>query len=261
MKNETLVVKCGSSAITNHEGMDLNRLSHVCEGIAKLHEQYNIVMISSGAVAMGRILWDKTNQRSSYTVSKQTLAMMGSARAFTPWQDELMEYGISSGQLLVTHKEVDDTSEGAVLLEALLENMENRAMTIGNENSALSIEELALESYGGENDGLALHVAQRVGAKAMILINSRGGIYDNSGIEISTVEQDDWWNVWEMADDRMKKSVKAKSKEGTGGIVAKTEALIVGAASGIESFAGCVDSDIQQILDGEVGTHFVAIAA
>ena len=82
MKYKRIVIKIGTSLITEKDG-DLNskfilNLSEVCEKLIKLN--YEIVLISSGAVGAGIQLIDKKlidNINQKQTSVKQVLASLG----------------------------------------------------------------------------------------------------------------------------------------------------------------------------------------
>ncbi|MEO8862857.1 MAG: hypothetical protein ABI354_00840, partial [Candidatus Saccharimonadales bacterium] len=177
----------------------------------------------------------------------------GSAKSFTAWQNELLTRNIKSGQLLVTHRDFSDDESGPTVRQLLQDNINSGIVTVGNENDALSVEELALLEYGGENDGLAARVAQEVGATALFLLNDKGGVYDNHEQELGQVEESEWASILLMAQNR-----SARSEKGTGGVFAKVTAAIAAASAGIDAYIDRAGTPVEQIIAGDTGTHFVA---
>jgi len=256
MEKETIVLKYGSSSVTSENGMDMGRVKQYAQYVDALMDEHNVVIVSSGAVASGKAYWDQIHGGTVIPEpSKQTYAMMGSGRAFTAWQDALESYGRSAGQLLVTHRELDDVDEGSVVINSIKQSITSGVIPVCNENDALSIHELALLKYGGENDGLASHIARVIGAKALLLLNDTGGIKRNDYTEYETIKVSNWPVVRSMVALRSR-----QSNQGTGGIVAKVEAAIGAAEAGITVYVGLAERDPHEIIKGRSGTHFVAKA-
>ena len=92
MKYKRIVIKIGTSLITEKDG-DLNSkfildLSEVCEKLIKLN--YEIVLISSGAVGAGIQLIDKKlidNINQKQTSVKQVLASLGQPYLMKHYQE------------------------------------------------------------------------------------------------------------------------------------------------------------------------------
>ena len=50
-----VVIKIGSGVISNSDGLDLDRITTLCEDVSKLRQRgYEVILVSSGAVAAGR---------------------------------------------------------------------------------------------------------------------------------------------------------------------------------------------------------------
>ena len=55
MKKELLVYKIGTAGITNKQGLiDIKVLQEIVRQLALLHKNYNILIVSSGAVGTGK---------------------------------------------------------------------------------------------------------------------------------------------------------------------------------------------------------------
>ncbi|MES2971542.1 MAG: hypothetical protein V4702_04420 [Patescibacteria group bacterium] len=83
-ERETLVVKFGSSSVANQQGMDMERLGLYAAHLAEVSQQYNLVVVTSGSVAVGQAMWGESDRR-EHMLSDRSAAMMGSARAVTAW--------------------------------------------------------------------------------------------------------------------------------------------------------------------------------
>ncbi|MES2971541.1 MAG: hypothetical protein V4702_04415 [Patescibacteria group bacterium] len=156
------------------------------------------------------------------------------------------------GQLLITHREIDDQYEGPSLLQALEENIAHHVITIANENDALSIAELKKLAYGEDNDGLAKHLAITIGASALLLMTDKIGLLDGTRFvrEIGTSDADR---------SRAHNYVQAaNSGNKKGGGRTKLAASIEAANAGIDAYWARADASLLDVLQGIEGTHFVA---
>ena len=83
--------------------MDVYRLSRYAAQVAALQARFRIVIVSSGSVAVGRGIAQRTELKQA-APDMQTLAMLGSAEAAVAWQRALRTHGLLASQLLVTHR-------------------------------------------------------------------------------------------------------------------------------------------------------------
>lgn len=252
MYREIVVVKYGSSSVTNQQGMDSERLLVYAGNLAELYNQYNLVVVSSGAVAMGRYVWSQST-KSGLTLSDLSAAMMGSAEVVVAWKHALNQYNLQVGQLLITDQEIDDSTEGPRLQTALKENLGHGIITIANENDALCDKELKKLAYGEDNDGLAAHIAIKLGAFALCLMTDTDGLRDTKGV-IKSVGISDI----ERQKARSFAGVAVKGKKGGGRT--KTAAGILASDAGIDAYWANAHANILDVLAGKSGTHFVARA-
>lgn len=247
MKKGTLVAKYGSSSVSNEGGMDLERIDGHVRRLILAQDKFNLVVVGSGSVAAGRALWRRLYGGRAEP-SKQVLAMMGSGDEFKAWQDKFAEYGHATGQVLLTHREIDDEVERPTLYRAYEEARAEGVTLKLNENDATSIRELAKESYGGENDGLASYFARLVGAEALALFTNKA-VFDNHGNLIERLALEDRGWAMEMANAR-----DSESGAGTGGLPTKLEASFDAAETGILVCIAPASMAIEQALAGEGST-------
>lgn len=248
---DLVVVKYGSSSVTNHNGMDTERLKTYADHLARLKKAYDIIVVSSGSVKTGQAIWNRFGR--PITESDQPYAMLGSAGVVTAWQAALGRHNIAAGQLLVTHKEMDtDTGE---LHSALEQNLRHDIVTIVNENDAVSVVELAKYKYGADNDGLAAHVVRLMGAEALFLMTDQRGVLRREKYIVSDVgaNEDEW--------DRVRSYVDDESTKRPSGMASKVEACIEVAKVGIQAYIGNAGVSFETIASpsNDQGTHFFAL--
>jgi glutamate 5-kinase len=248
---EILVVKYGSASVTQDQMVNFERLEHYADSLAEQSEHYGIIVVSSGAIAVGRGLWyvhTEENHGAGF-LSQQSLATVGSGAVFSGWQAALWRRGLLAGQIQVTHKEIEDPDEGGMLQRVLEDNLTAGVVSVINENDALSDIEIAKLKYGGDNDGLAAHIAKAVKASRMCLLTEVDGLLDSRSQLVRTVEQD-------KLDAYLAMAGGARSN-GRGGMRSKFEAALTAAHSGIDSYIGHAAIRLQDVMDGQ-GTHVAA---
>ncbi len=62
MKSKILVVKYGSSTLTGDCGLDQNKIDSYAAKLNDLRQDYQVVVVSSGAVAAGRAILGGSRQ-------------------------------------------------------------------------------------------------------------------------------------------------------------------------------------------------------
>jgi glutamate 5-kinase len=259
-KAKLVVVKYGSNTVADDRGMRYDRIAEYAEHLAKISDKYRLVVVSSGSIAGGQALW-RQQKGSEEIPSLQSLATIGSARCFAAWQDALLEKNILTGQVLVTHHDIDDAEtagqgSGANKLRELLRtNMDNGVVSIVNENDALSDEEIMKWKHGGDNDGLASHIAKLLQAEHLCLLTNVEGLMDETGGVVTVVEPDNFKQAQSLA------GAENVSRNGRGGMYSKVQAAHSAALAGIESHIGLASSGVEELLMKRSGTHFPVVPA
>ena len=170
-----IVIKVGSNVLTRKDGkLDVTRMSAIVDQIAWLRRQgYEVILVSSGAVACGRReltvehLLDSVEQR-------QLFSAVGQVKLVGLYYDLFREYGIHVGQVL-TMKENFEPGEQYRNQQACMQVMlENEVLPIVNENDTVSVTELMFT----DNDELSGLIAQMMDAETLVLLSNIDGIYD-----------------------------------------------------------------------------------
>ena len=242
MKDKILVVKYGSSSLSGSNGIDITKISEYARKINELNNDYQIVIVSSGAVVAGKAIIGNGGS-SDATIN----AMVGSAALVVAWQDAFKEYGIKAGQILVTHNDIADKLDGSRLRTVIHDVLNAGIIPIINENDVLSDIELAKITYGGDNDGLASNIAITISATELLLLTNVDGLLDEDGNVVREISLDDLEKVASLA--------VGKSDVGRGGMLSKIEAAILADKAGILAHIGSAGADYRSLLDGRLGTH------
>ena len=266
MKYKRIVIKIGTSLITEKDGninsKFISNLSKVCEELIKL--DYEVVLISSGAVGAGMQLIDKeiidnTNQKQ--TSVKQVLASLGQPYLMKHYQEIFNKLNIKTSQILLTRKEITEDKSTYLNIKNTIEKLiEFNIIPIINENDVVSTEELEGEKFG-DNDTLSSFVSNMIDANLLIILSSIEGLfttdpnlYPQTAKLIKEIK-----NVGIQDIDSL--GGPSTNNLGTGGMDAKLKAIEMASVSGTDVIiaSGKNPENILKILNGErIGTFFPA---
>ena len=169
-----IVIKVGSNVLTTSTGkLDITRVSSRVDQIAwRKEHRYEVILVSSGAVACGRqelkseFVLDSVEQR-------QLFSAIGQVKLINLYYDLFREYGIHIGQVL-TMKENFEAGEQYDNQRQCMEVMlDNGVLPIVNENDTVSITELMFT----DNDELSGLIAQMMHAETLVLLSNIDGIF------------------------------------------------------------------------------------
>jgi glutamate 5-kinase len=171
-----IIVKVGSSLLVDSGAGRVREawLSSLAADIAKLHgEQRDVIVVSSGAIALGRAVL-KLAKGPMKLEDSQAAAAVGQIALARTWSEALGQHGITAGQVLVT---LGDTEERRRYLNAratIDKLLEWRAVPVINENDTVATNEIRY----GDNDRLAARVATMASADLVVLLSDIDGLYD-----------------------------------------------------------------------------------
>lgn len=240
--NKILVVKYGSSSVSDANGLDRTKIFGYAGKLEKLMADYNIVIVSSGAVMAGKGIIGDDNLTDASIYS-----MVGSAALATAWQEAFMAYKINVGQILVTHNDIKDRDEGGRLRTVIKESLHKGIIPVINENDVLSDIELAKLVYGGDNDGLASKIAIAIGASELLLLTNVDGLLDENGAVVEVIDA--------LNHDRVLTLINGKSDCGKGGMRSKIDAAVDATNAGVRVHIGNAATDYGLLISEKICTH------
>lgn len=257
-ERELVVVKYGSSCVTKgHRGGVMDNLEANIDWfsaqLAEVHKSYDVLVVTSGAVAVGRSLWPDV-QSVEGDENDRFFAASGNPYLMQSWLIRFRHHGIKAGELLLTHSDIDDVKEpdspGNELRKSLAVIRGLGGIAICNENDPLNTKELAKLKYGGDNDGLASHLAIGLGASALLLMTSTNGVLKPNAARVKHVNPNaqSWSSV--------KRWAGGPNNNGRGGMKTKVEAAVEAAQHGIAAFIAPGNKSIRSIAEGRYGTYF-----
>lgn len=233
MSKTIVVVKFGSELVTDDNGVDQKSIDGYAAGLVKVYKPSSLIVVTSGAVKTGRARASQLGVAQA-EISEVTLSQIGAAQIVSAWEQAFAKVQTLAGGLLVTHNELQDSNEGPQFVTALSLALESDVVSIVNENDALSDTELMQLAVGGDNDGLAAHIAQKVFASKLVLFTAKGGIVDDQNQLVAEVNKHNAQSVLTMLQAR-ESNREQRSGAGRGGIITKYNAAYTAAMSGIEA--------------------------
>ena len=248
---QRVIVKIGSSLLTNNgRGLDRTAIYEWAKQIAKLHKQgIEVLLVSSGAVAEGVVRMN-LEERPKKLAALQACASIGQMGLIETWWSALIQHGIQSSQLLLTHDDLSNRSRYLNTTSALTQLLEWRVLPVINENDTITIDEIKF----GDNDTLGAMAAAMVNADLYIILTDQEGVFTdnprhNPDAKMIRQERAMADYLFDIAGDG--------GKLGRGGMLTKIRAGRLAAMGGCPTVivSGAIDDVITRVVLGEaVGT-------
>ena len=210
-----IVIKVGSHVLTEDGKIAKVRMLALVQLIAELKEhQYEVILVSSGAVAAG---FTQLPLNRSTVANKQALAAIGQPLLLKMYQEKFAKFGLLCSQVLLS-ADVFDSSEhikhAKVAIDTLLEN---NVVPIINENDTVSVEELVF----GDNDRLSAHVAHHFDAKMLVILSDIDAFYDKDPNQYNDAKRRTV--VSKISQEELEAEHTPNNEFATGGIVTKLQ--------------------------------------
>lgn len=185
-----IAVKIGSNVLTRKDGtLDVTQMSALVDQLAALHhEGYELVLISSGAVASGRSEV-KVGKKLDAVSSRQLYSAVGQAKLINRYYELFRDHGLRCGQVLTTKESFGSRIHYLNQKHCMEVMLENGVIPIVNENDTISVTELMFT----DNDELSGLIATMMRMDALVILSNVDGIYtgnpsDQNAQLISVVE-------------------------------------------------------------------------
>ena len=172
--NPIWIVKIGSSLLTDRiKGLNEELIAALGAQFAQLHTAgLRLVIISSGAVAAGRLLLD---ERGGSLQNLQAAAAVGQLTVMSTYRNVLARHNLKVAQVLLTHYDLERRKSYLNARATMLKLLELGIVPIVNENDALMDEEVCF----GNNDTLAAMTANLLNADLLVVLTDCAGLYDS----------------------------------------------------------------------------------
>ncbi|RYE08082.1 MAG: glutamate 5-kinase [Sphingobacteriaceae bacterium] len=242
MAKPILVLKFGTASITQKNGEpDDHVIAAIARQVAALHQQYNVVIVSSGAVGAGKHFI----KNYSGTISeRKAAAAIGNPLLLGKYAYCFYPYNINIAQSLCERRHFSDRKQFLQLKKTYEELWANNIIPVANENDVVS----DLELKFSDNDELATLIAVGFGASLLLFSTSVPGVLNADGQVIPTIKVIDK-NALSLAN-------KEKSALGLGGMVSKLNFARLATQMGIKVviFGIRTEDGILNAIQGKTGT-------
>lgn len=172
----TVVVKVGSSSITDDEGkVDRALVAKLCDEVAALRgEGHRVLVVTSGAIAAGLPdLGMGGDRRPRDAVTLQAVSAVGQGNLIGTYQEALGRHGLIAGQVLLAPLDFFVRAQYLHARGTLTRLLELGVVPVVNENDAIADDEIRF----GDNDRIAALVAHLVEADLLVLLTDTPGLF------------------------------------------------------------------------------------
>ncbi|MGO1244889.1 MAG: glutamate 5-kinase [Sphingobacterium sp.] len=248
MKKPVLVIKFGSASITTKGGeIDERIVLEIARQTAQLQSTYNIVLVSSGAVAAGkRFLVNYAGTLSE----RKAAAAIGNPLLVRKYSTYFKPFGIALAQSLCERQHFANRAQFLQLKDTYMELWKNNVIPIANENDVVSNTELKFS----DNDELATMIGVGFDAEQILFSTSVPGVLDTKGNVVPEIKVID--------KEALSLARKDKSSLGLGGMTSKLNFARLANQMGVRAviFSMQTPEAIIKAVNGATGTVCHALA-
>jgi glutamate 5-kinase len=215
-KFKKIVIKIGSSSIVNEKNKKIKSdwLNSICKDIKFIYPNKKIIIVCSGAVALGSKLINN-NKKINRLEDKQAAAAIGQIELARCWEQVLKNKRINTAQILLTLEDSEVRRRYLNVRKTINALLKNNIIPIINENDTVATEEIRF----GDNDRLAARVAQMIDADLLILLSDVDGLYSENPTQNKKAKKIK--DVFKIDSNIEKMASKDFSALGSGGMITK----------------------------------------
>ena len=242
-----ILLKIGSNTLTketNH--ISRGKIEDIGMQIAALKDDYEFVIVSSGAIAAAK-QFVKLEAPDNEIFVKQALASIGQPHLMRIFDENFSDLGLHTSQCLLSYSDFEKTETKVNIVNTIDVLVKNSYIPIINENDTVSTDEIKF----GDNDKLAALTAVLLDVDILIIATNTNGIYTKASIHDTHPE-----TIRLVTDlQTLEKEIgEAKSSHGTGGMQSKIDSAAIAKAANIETWIvnGLEDNFILKALQNEI---------
>lgn len=210
-----IVIKVGSAVLTEQNRIARERMLNLVALIAKLREKYEVILVSSGAVAAG---YTELKLDKKILANKQALAAIGQPLLMNRYKKKFEQFGVLTSQILVTASNFRSPEQLKSAKDTIETLLCNAVLPIINENDATAIEELVF----GDNDQLSAYATHYFDGELLVILSDIDAYYDKDPHKYEDAKV--LKIVSEVDQNELNAVVSPNNAFATGGIVTKLKA-------------------------------------
>lgn len=252
-----LVIKIGSSSLTHENGrLHLLRMEALVRLLSDLQaEGRDVILVSSGAMAVGRTELGIRKSKDETIPFKQALAAIGQAKLMMTYERLFSSYGTRMAQILMTRDNVENPRQKENLRNTFNELLSAGVIPVVNENDSVATEEIQF----GDNDHLSAAVASLANADLLILLSDIEGLFTEDpkknpdALRIPVVAS--------ITEEILSLGGESSTEFGTGGMATKIDAARIAMMHGVDMviMKSTPIELLHRLMQGEeIGTLFLA---
>jgi len=229
MAKKRILLKIGSNTLTketNH--ISRGKIEDIGMQIAALNDQYEFVIVSSGAIAAAK-QFVKLESNGKEIMVKQALASIGQPHLMHIFHENFSDLGLLTSQCLLSYSDFERAQSKVNIVNTINVLIENNYIPIINENDTVATDEIQF----GDNDKLAALTAVLLNVDILIIATNTNGIYTKSSIHNEIPETISLVTDLQLMQQEVG---DLKSSHGTGGMQSKIEAAAIAKAANIETW-------------------------
>lgn len=224
-----ILLKIGSNVLTketNH--ISRGKIEDIACQIAHLKNNYEFVIVSSGAIAVAKqFVKLESSGREIYV--KQALASIGQPHLMRIYQESFRELGLLASQCLLSYSDFEKEQSKVNIVNTINILVENSYIPIINENDTVATDEIKF----GDNDKLSALTAALLNVDVLLIATNTNGIYSKNSIECNKVVTIKETKDIQLLREQIQHSI---STHGTGGMCTKIEAAEIAQNAKIETW-------------------------
>ena len=229
MAKKRILLKLGSNTLTKESNhISRGKIEDIGIQIAALNDEYEFIIVSSGAIAAAKQFVKLENQDKDVFV-KQALASIGQPHLMRIDHESFSDLGLLMSQCLLSYSDFEKDQSKVNIVNTINVLVKNNYIPIINENDTVATDEIRF----GDNDKLAALTAVLLNVDILIIATNTNGIYTKASIHNDIPETISVVNDLKLMQQEVGDS---KSSHGTGGMQSKIEAAAIAKAANIETW-------------------------
>jgi glutamate 5-kinase len=215
-----IVLKLGSNTLTQEtDHISRGKIEDIGRQILTLQNDYEFILVSSGAIAVARqfVALDGQSIDDTDVAAQQALAAIGQPQLMRVYHESFRDLGLRVSQCLLTHANFERQAPRQNIIDTINILCQHGYIPIINENDTVASDEIQF----GDNDKLAALTAALIGADLCVIATNTNGICTRKSVEDGTFHTiESVSNI----DNLRGEIANTKSTHGRGGMQSKIDA-------------------------------------